>query len=95
MRFVSVRDFRSKSANVWKRLKQEDEMVITSNGKPVALLTSLSDENLNETIKTIRKAKAMAAVGAMQLKAAQGGLQKMTLNEINEEINKIRRDRQK
>jgi prevent-host-death family protein len=95
MRFISVRDFRSKSAYVWKRLKQEDEMVITSNGKPVALLTSLSDENLNETIKTIRKAKAMAAIGAMQLKAAQSGVQKMTLNEINEEINEVRRDRQK
>ena len=86
MRFVTVRDFRSKSAQVWKRLKSEDEMVITSNGRPMALLTSLSDENLEQTLKTIRKAKAMAAVSSMQLKSLQSGNNKMALSDINREI---------
>ena len=86
MKFVSVRDFRSKSAQVWKQLKKEDEMVITSNGKPVALLTSLSDENLEETLKTVRKVKAMAAVTAMQLRSAERGNDKLKINEINKEI---------
>ena len=86
MKFVTVRDFRSKSAQVWKRLKSEDEMVITSNGRPMALLTPVSDDNLEQTLKTIRKAKAMAAVNSMQLKSLQSGNNKMALSDINREI---------
>ncbi len=93
MKFLSVRDFRSKSAQVWKQLRKEDEMVITSNGKPVALLTALSDENLEETLKTIRKARAMAAVTSMQLQSAQRGTNKLKINEINKEIAAVRKMR--
>jgi prevent-host-death family protein len=93
MKFVSVRDFRSKSAQVWKQLQKENEMVITSNGKPVALLTALSDENLEETLKSVRKAKAMAAVASMQLKSAQKGNDKLKSDEINKEIAAVRKRR--
>jgi antitoxin (DNA-binding transcriptional repressor) of toxin-antitoxin stability system len=95
MKFVSVRDFRSKSAQVWKILKNDDEMVITSNGRPMALLTSLTDENLEQTLKTIRKAKAMAAVSSMQLKSLQSGNNKMSLTEINREITLQRKNNSK
>ena len=93
MKFVTVRDFRSKPRNVWKQLEKESEMVITSNGKPVALLSSLSDETLEETLKTVRKAKALAAVGAMQIKSVERGTDTMTLAEINNEIQAARRAR--
>jgi len=33
MKFLSVRDLRGKSAQIWKRLPEEREMVITSNGR--------------------------------------------------------------
>ena len=95
MKFVSVRDFRSKSAQVWKNLKNDDEMVITSNGRPMALLTSLTDDNLEQTLKTIRKAKVMAAVSSMQLKSLQSGNSKMSLTEINREIALQRKDNSK
>jgi len=41
MKFVTVRDLRLKAAKVWKQLQKEKEMVITSNGKPIALLMKL------------------------------------------------------
>ncbi len=93
MKFVSVRDFRSRSAQVWKQLKQVDEMVITSNGKPVALLTALSDENLESMLNNIRKAKAMAAASALQLQSIQSGRNKMTMSDINREIAEVRKER--
>ena len=31
MRFVSIRDLRGKSAEVWKHLADEREMIVTSN----------------------------------------------------------------
>jgi len=93
MKFITVRDFRSRSAQVWKTLKEVNEMVITSNGKPVALLSSVVDENLETTLNTIRKVRAMGAVTAMQLQSIQAGRDKMTLAEINKEIADTRKGR--
>ncbi|MDP2682655.1 MAG: type II toxin-antitoxin system Phd/YefM family antitoxin [Deltaproteobacteria bacterium] len=38
MKFVSVRDLRGKSAQLWKTLSAEREMIVTSNGRPIAIL---------------------------------------------------------
>jgi antitoxin (DNA-binding transcriptional repressor) of toxin-antitoxin stability system len=40
MKFITVRDIRSSPAAIWKRLPEEQEMVITNNGKPIALLVN-------------------------------------------------------
>jgi prevent-host-death family protein len=93
MKFVTVRDFRSRPRQVWKQLEKQEEMIITSNGKPVALLTSLSDETLENTLKTVRKAKALAAISSMQIKSMEKGTNKLTLGQINEEISEVRKAR--
>ncbi len=46
MCFVSVRELRGQSAAVWKTLAEEKDLIITANGKPVALLSAMSDETL-------------------------------------------------
>ena len=46
MRFISVRDFRTSSPEIWKNLLAEREMIVTNNGKPIALLTPLTDKTL-------------------------------------------------
>ena len=48
MRFVSVRELRGKSAAIWKELAEEKDLVVTSNGKPIALLSATSEELLEE-----------------------------------------------
>ena len=93
MKFVTVRDFRTSSANIWKTLPTEKEMVITNNGKPIALLTPLTDRNLEETLSTIRRAKAIDAVKMIQQKSAKNGTSEMTLEEINSEIKRARKER--
>ena len=40
MRFVSVRELRGQSAAVWKALAKEKDLIVTSNGKPIALLSA-------------------------------------------------------
>ena len=39
MDFVTVREFRTQPAKVWKKLESGKELVVTRNGKPFALLT--------------------------------------------------------
>ena len=93
MKFVTVRDFRTSSAKIWKTLPREREMVITNNGKPIALLTPLSDRNLEETLSAVRRARAINAVRMIQRDSIKNGTNKMTLEEINEEIRKTRKER--
>lgn len=93
MRFVSVRDLRSKSAQVWRQLADEKELVVTSNGKPIAILSAVQEDRLEETLAAIRRARAMAAVDAMQQRALKMGLDTMTLEEINAIIEEVRRER--
>jgi len=95
MKFVTVRDFRTSSADIWKTLPKEQEMIITNNGKPIALLTPLSDRNLEETLSGIRRAKAINAVKMIQQESLKNGTDKMTLEEINNEIKAVRQKRKK
>lgn len=93
MRFISVRDLRGKSAQVWRDLKEERDMVVTSNGRPVAILSATSEENVEESLAAIRQARAMRAVAAMQARSVKAGLHRMTLDEINAEIEAARKAR--
>lgn len=93
MQFVSVRELRGKSADVWRKLSQEREVIITSNGKPIAILSAVSAENLEESLAAIRKARALTAVEVMQMSSVRAGADRMSLKEVNEEIIQERKER--
>ena len=93
MRFVSVRDLRGKSAQIWKRLAQFKEMVITSNGKPIAIISATSEGVLEESLSAIRSARAVAAVESMQLRSVETGKDGLSLDDINAEVQAERKAR--
>lgn len=73
MRFLSVRELRSRSAEVWKGLDDEREMVVTSNGKPIAILSAVSEDSLEETLAAVRRARAVVAVDELQRRSIEQG----------------------
>ena len=91
MRFVSVRELRGKSAAIWKELAQEQEMVITSNGKPIALLAATSEELLEELLAALRSTRALAAVNAMQQASIKAGTDRLSAADIDDEIKAVRK----
>jgi antitoxin (DNA-binding transcriptional repressor) of toxin-antitoxin stability system len=93
MKFLSVRDLRSKSADVWKGLTAEREMVVTSNGRPIAILSAVTEETLEETLAAIRRSRAVGAVSEIQRQSIQRGKDSMTPEEIDAEIADVRRAR--
>jgi len=93
MKFITVRDIRTSPAEIWKQLPEEQEMVITNNGRPIALLTPLSDETLEETLSAVRRARAVNAVHQMRRLARERGLDEMSEEDIQSEINAARRER--
>ena len=85
MQFVSVRDFRIRPGEVWERLK-EDDLVVTSNGRPIAILTDVDADNLEETLGLLRRLRAQMAVSRMRHSAAESGAVHMSTTEIEAEI---------
>jgi len=93
MKFRSVRDLENKSAEVWKDLEAEREVVVTSKGRPVAILSAVTEETLEETLAAIRKSRAVAAVSEMQRRSVERGTDAITPAEIDAEIAAVRRAR--
>lgn len=93
MKFLSVRDLRGKSAQIWKELPGEREMVVTSNGRPIAILAAINETNLEESLAAFRKARAIEAVVSLQRNSLLKGNDKITLDEINTEIKAVREKR--
>ena len=90
MEFVTSRDFRTYPKSVWERLSREEELVVTNNGKPTALLLNISEGNFEEVLASIRQAKAVRSFNNMRTIAAESGF--MTDEEIEAEIAATRAD---
>lgn len=94
MRFISVRDLNTKPKEIWKKIKDE-EMVITSNGKPIALLSAVTEETLEKTLWIIRRSRAVLALEEMQKKSTESGLDRLTDSQIESEIQAVRKSRRR
>ena len=95
MVFISVRDLRSRSSEIWKRIQKEKDLVVTSNGRPIAILTGVTSDSFEQSLNAIRRSRAIQATESMQLAAAKAGLDKLTGDEIGQEIRSVRQSRRK
>ncbi len=84
MNFYSVRDLRTDSKSMWEHLSDGDEVVITNNGKPAALMIDVTPDSFDYILQAVRQAKAMVAFNSMRQKAAASGY--MTDAQIEAEI---------
>jgi antitoxin (DNA-binding transcriptional repressor) of toxin-antitoxin stability system len=92
MRFMSAREMRSGSKELWSSLKNE-EVILTLNGKPIAILAGVGETNVEETLKAFRRARAEMALESMHQTALRTGASKMTFKEIEAEIQVVRKKR--
>jgi len=95
MKFLSVRDLKTKSSQIWKDLPEQKEMVVTSNGRPIALLSSINENNLEQVLTAFRRARATNALASIQYDSIQKGTDMISMDEINAEIEVIRSKRKK
>ena len=95
MKFLSVRDLRGKSAQVWRELPNEREMVITSNGHPVAVLAAVDESSVEESLSAWRQVRATQAIMSIQQKSMRQETDSVSMDDINAEIKKARNTRRK
>jgi antitoxin (DNA-binding transcriptional repressor) of toxin-antitoxin stability system len=95
MKFVSIRELRSKTASIRQDLAQAREIVLTANGRPFAVMTPVSAETVEEEIQAIRRARTRAAIEGLRAAAKAAGVDKLTMEDIDAEIAAARRTRRK
>lgn len=93
MKFVTIRDFRNKTAEVRRDLEADQEVVLTSNGRPFALISRVDPDTVEDEIIALRRARARVAISRMRAQAKAQGLDKMTMEEIDAIIADVRRKR--
>ena len=93
MEFVTIRDLRLKPGEVWDKLRQQREIILTSNGRPVAVIAGVGENDVEETLAALRRARAQAAVSRLRRAAAERGADKLSAVEIEAEIAQVRRER--
>ena len=91
MKFVSVRELRLKPGEVWKAAKVEKDLVITANGRPIAILTGVNEDTFEQELATIQRARALTALDRLHKESVQKGKHRMSEKEIQVEIDKVRR----
>jgi prevent-host-death family protein len=94
MKFVSVRELRLKPGEVWKAAKVEKDLVITANGRPIAILTGVDESTFEEELATIQRARALTALDRLHRESVQKGTHAMSEKEIQDEIDEARRGNQ-
>ena len=97
MEFVTIRDLRLKPGAVWDKLRQQREIILTSNGRPVAVIAGVGENDVEETVAALRRARAQAAVSRLRRAAAAAAVaneaNKLSAAEIEAEIAQVRRER--
>ncbi|MEK6803085.1 MAG: type II toxin-antitoxin system Phd/YefM family antitoxin [Nitrospirota bacterium] len=95
MKFITVRDLRGRSGQVWTKLAREREVILTSNGKPIAILSAVTEDTLEESLAAVRRARSVAAVERLQRQSVNSGTDTLSPAIINLEITSARKARRR
>ena len=70
---------------MWRKLRQQGDLILTSSGQPIALLIGV-EEDVEETLAAVRRARAQLAVSRLRQSAAAHGLDQLAEEEVETEI---------
>ena len=93
MDYITVRELRAESGKVWERIEAGEEIVVTRNGKPFALLLQTAPSEVEAALRAHRAARFGTILDRIQAHAEEKGLDRITAKEIQAEIDAVRRAR--
>ncbi len=93
MKFVSIRDFRNQTARIRKELAVEHEIVVTANGKPMAILADVDEESVEKRLEALRRERVQRMLNRIRVRSKAEKVDQMDMKEIDAEIAKARRER--
>ena len=93
MKFIPTRALRINPGEIWRLLRQERDLVITSNGKPVGILTFADEDNLEDVLATLRQGRAQTALASLRRAADDRGVDRLPQHRVREIVEKVRKPR--
>ena len=93
MEFITVRDLRTRPSQIWDKLRRQQDLILTSSGRPIAVLSHIDEGGVEETLATLRRARAQVALSRLRADAAVQGLDRLPPDEIEAEIAAARAER--
>ncbi len=93
MKTVTIRDFRTRPKQVRDALKREREAVLTANGRPVAVMIPVDAGSIDQTLETLRRARALEALRAIRQASQRRGIARMSTKDVDTIIAKTRKAR--
>jgi hypothetical protein len=95
MKTLTIRDFRTRPRQAQKTIADEGEALLTSNGRPVALMLGVDGDSLEESLETLRRARALQALRGIRRQSKERGLNKLNIKQIDALIAKSRKERRR
>ena len=93
MKLIAIQDLK-RPRRLKERLLAEKELLLTSDGRPVAVLVNVDASEDPETmIQSIRDSRSRLALSRVREQAARSGAARLSLAEINREIAATRKVR--
>jgi PHD/YefM family antitoxin component YafN of YafNO toxin-antitoxin module len=95
MKTLTIRDFRTRPREAQKTLATAGEAILTSNGRPVALMLRVDGDTLEETMETVRRARSLQALREIRREAKARGLDRLSAKGIDAIIARSRKARRR
>jgi len=91
MQSVPYRDLKNITPTMLrKKLTSEDQLLLTANNKPIALLVGLYDEDIQDIMLLVSRLRARMATLSIRNQARKAGMNRTTLKEVNALIKRTR-----
>lgn len=91
MKFMSVREFRLNSGQARKGLQVDGELVLTTNGRPFAIVSAVQPETFDRELLALRRSRARVAVDRLRENARADGSDQLSLETIHTVVRDVRR----
>ena len=93
--FVGMRELSNNTKRVMLRLKQKGSLILTDNGKPIAALIPIKDKEygFEEVYELVKQYEFESTLNNMVESNRNNPSRNMTMEEIDEEIAKARKER--
>jgi prevent-host-death family protein len=90
---ISINDLKKQPAGQWLKSVDNDDLIVTSDGQPVAVLLPINAKSLEPTLSALRSVRAVQAQIALQQAADANGTSSLSMEDIDAEIKDARQTR--
>lgn len=92
---MSTKDLGFTPENIWQATKLKQDIIITVEGRPIAILTGINEDTLEEELEALKRARAMNALDMIHKDSVIKGTCNISDEDIQAEIDLVRKERNK